>query len=68
MGTRGGAISSRPCRDLQWLEANPEALYWGLRFMNRHYRLPVVVTENGMANADAPAWTGRSMTRRALIF
>lgn len=37
----------------------PEALYWGLRFINRHYRLPVVVTENGMANSDSPGLDGK---------
>lgn len=30
----------------------PEALYWGPRFFYDRYKLPVVVTENGMANCD----------------
>lgn len=30
----------------------PEALYWGPKFFYEHYKLPVVVTENGMANCD----------------
>jgi len=30
----------------------PEALYWGPRFIYERYKLPVVVTENGMANCD----------------
>lgn len=30
----------------------PPALYWGPRFLYERYKLPVVVTENGMANCD----------------
>lgn len=30
----------------------PEALRWGARFLWERYRLPVVVTENGMCNLD----------------
>jgi len=30
----------------------PEALYWGPRFFHERYRLPIVITENGMANDD----------------
>lgn len=30
----------------------PEALYWGPKFIHERYQLPVVVTENGMANDD----------------
>ncbi len=30
----------------------PEVLYWGPRFYYERYGLPVVITENGMANAD----------------
>lgn len=30
----------------------PEALYWGPRFFHDRYRLPIVITENGMANDD----------------
>jgi beta-glucosidase len=30
----------------------PEALYWGPKFFHERYRLPVVVTESGMANDD----------------
>ena len=30
----------------------PEALYWGPRFFHERYRLPIVITENGMANED----------------
>jgi beta-glucosidase len=30
----------------------PPALYWGPRFLYERYKLPVVITENGMANVD----------------
>jgi beta-glucosidase len=30
----------------------PEALYWGPRFLYERYKLPIIVTENGMANCD----------------
>ncbi len=30
----------------------PEALYWGPRFFYDRYGLPIVITENGMANCD----------------
>jgi len=30
----------------------PEALYWGPRFLAEHYKLPVVITENGMSGFD----------------
>jgi len=30
----------------------PEALYWGIRFLYERYRLPIVVTENGISNMD----------------
>ena len=30
----------------------PDALYWGPRFFYERYGLPIVVTENGMANCD----------------
>ncbi len=33
----------------------PEALYWGPRFYHERYDTPVVITENGLSNAD---WAG----------
>jgi len=30
----------------------PEALYWGPRFLYERYKLPIIITENGMANCD----------------
>jgi beta-glucosidase len=37
----------------------PEALYWGPKFMAEHYKLPIVMTENGMSNCDWVALDGR---------
>jgi beta-glucosidase len=36
----------------------PEVIYWGLRFLWERYKLPLVVTENGMANTDWPHLDG----------
>lgn len=30
----------------------PDALYWGARFLHERYKLPIVVTENGLSNTD----------------
>ena len=30
----------------------PESLYWGPRFLHERYGLPIIITENGMANLD----------------
>ncbi len=37
----------------------PEAIYWGLRFLSKHYQLPVIITENGIANADSLSLDGK---------
>ena len=31
----------------------PESLYWGPKFFHERYKLPIVVTESGMANDDS---------------
>ena len=36
---------------MDW-NVTPEALYWGPRFYYERYKLPIVITENGMANCD----------------
>ena len=38
--------------DLDW-PVTPEVMYWAPKFYTDRYRLPLVVTENGMANADS---------------
>ena len=30
----------------------PEALYWGPKFLQERYKLPIIVTENGLSNTD----------------
>ena len=34
---------------------SPEALYWGPKFLAEQYKLPVVITENGLSHCD---WVG----------
>jgi beta-glucosidase len=36
----------------------PESIYWGLRFLWERYELPLVITENGVANTDWPHLDG----------
>jgi len=45
-GPNGPALTT-----MEW-RVTPEALYWGPRFLFERYRLPIVITENGMANCD----------------
>ena len=37
----------------------PDSLRWGPRFLHERYRLPVIVTENGISLSDWPALDGR---------
>nr|MBC8512606.1 family 1 glycosylhydrolase [Dehalococcoidia bacterium] len=37
----------------------PEALYWGPRFFWERYKLPIIITESGMANVDWVSLDGR---------
>ena len=38
---------------------SPEALYWGPRFYWERYKLPIIITENGMSNVDWVSLDGR---------
>jgi beta-glucosidase len=40
-------------------EIVPSGLYWGARFFYERYRLPIVVTENGLSNTDWVSLDGR---------
>jgi beta-glucosidase len=40
-----------PLTAMEW-KITPEALYWGPRFLYERYKLPIVITENGMATTD----------------
>lgn len=37
----------------------PEALYWGPKFLAERYKLPIVITENGMSGCDWVDLSGR---------
>ena len=37
---------------------DPQALYWGPKFFNERYKLPIMITENGMTNDDWVALDG----------
>jgi beta-glucosidase len=37
----------------------PEALYWSTRFLSEHYKLPIVITENGITCSDFISLDGR---------
>lgn len=37
----------------------PECMCWGCKFMAERYKLPIVITENGMANADVVSSDGK---------
>lgn len=49
----GGALNA-----IGW-EVVPETLYWGPKFMNERYKLPIYITENGMAAHDAVSVDGK---------
>lgn len=40
-----------PQTAVRWF-ITPEALYWGPRFLYERYKLPIVITENGMSGTD----------------
>ena len=40
-----------PLTTMEW-QVTPAGYYWGPRFLFERYRLPIVITENGMANCD----------------
>lgn len=47
-----------PRTSMDWT-VTPEALRWGPRFLHERYGLPLVVTENGLANNDWVALDGK---------
>ena len=38
---------------------SPDALYWGPKILGDHYKLPVVITENGLSNCDWVSLDGK---------
>jgi len=47
-----------PQTAVRWF-ITPEALYWGPRFLYERYKLPIVVTENGMSGIDSVSLDGK---------
>lgn len=45
------AYQGIPRTDMGW-EIEPASMYWACKFFWERYRLPILVTENGMANID----------------
>jgi beta-glucosidase len=52
------ARSDRPGYTTMGWPVWPQAIYWGLRFLGERYRLPLVITENGVATTDWPHLDG----------
>ena len=47
------SVHGRECRARPWdWPITPDALYWAVKFIYGRYGLPVLITENGMANLD----------------
>ena len=49
-----GRAPGSPLTAFRW-PVKPEALYWGPRFLQERYKLPIVITENGLSSMD---WVG----------
>lgn len=41
----------KPLTHFHW-PVTPESMYWSVKWLNEHYQLPVIVTENGLSNQD----------------
>lgn len=50
--------AGHPQTAMEW-QVTPAALYWGPRFFYERYQLPIIISENGMANCDWVARDGR---------
>ena len=51
MGPNPAVVPGMPRTAMDW-PITPDALYWAARFLTERYHLPIIVTENGMANID----------------
>ncbi|MBS1704477.1 MAG: beta-glucosidase [Armatimonadetes bacterium] len=47
-----------PLTAFRW-PVEPECLYWGAKFYYERYKLPIVITENGLSNQDWIAQDGK---------
>lgn len=52
------AYQGCPLTAMDWV-ITPDVLYWGTRFFHERYKLPILVTENGMANTDFVTLDGK---------
>ena len=41
-----------PEGNIDWLQVVPEALYYGPKYLYKRYKLPIIISENGLCNAD----------------
>ena len=47
-----------PRTNIGW-DVTPQSLYWGPRFYYERYKLPIYITENGLANQDWVSLDGK---------
>lgn len=47
-----------PRTNIGW-DVTPQSLYWGSRFYYERYKLPIYITENGLANQDWVSLDGK---------
>lgn len=47
-----------PRNTLGW-NIYPQAMYWGLKFLHERYKMPIYITENGLANIDVVSLDGK---------
>lgn len=51
-GDKNIDTSSLPKNSLGWV-IDGRSIYWTVRFLHERYKLPIMITENGMSNLDA---------------
>lgn len=69
----GGGTEQQPAtpgcaRTTMGWPVSPQALYWGPKFLYERYRLPIAITENGMANPDWVQDDGRVQDPQRIDF
>lgn len=57
-GKNEAVYPGMPRTSMDWA-ITPDALYWAVRFYQERYGLPILITENGMANIDFKMDDGR---------
>lgn len=50
--------TGKPVTLFHW-DITPEVLYWGPRFLHERYKIPVLITENGLSNPDWVSLDGK---------